>query len=386
VKKRPLILSAVLVVALVTGVLLVNRPRPEPVYEGKTVREWAMLADAGDQPAQAMIKSLGREAVPDLVRMLRTHDSWWRIQLWEHSFGLPRRSRARILQQMNPPGAVRIRSAAAHELATLTSNAAPAIPALSRALTDDEMPEAATALAQIGPSALPALIRALQAQSPKARQAAADVLGKMGPDALQAMPPLKPLLLDPDKQVRFSAAYSLVALGTPGLPANRGFALPQDPRARSAALRLRLTHDSSIQPYLEPLVDMAQAPTAGTRIQALEILGALRLASPDAMTMITNALTDKDPQVRLAACKVIAQLSPRSSPGVPALTAWLKDPSPDIRQWSAQRLGELGPAAVQAIPDLQNLQSDKDSNVRIAGRGALMRIGEPGQAISGQTP
>ena len=56
---------------------------------------------------------------------------------------------------------------------------------------------------------------------------------------------------------------------------------------------------------------MAQAPTVGTRIQALEILGALRLASPDAMTMITNALTDKDPQVRLAACKVIAQLSPR---------------------------------------------------------------------------
>ncbi len=105
-----------------------------------------------------------------------------------------------------------LRVKAAKTLGNMKTKAAPAVPALISCLADARAAvrqEAAFALARIGDPSIPELTRALEHSSPQIRKNAAFSLGEMGPQAAAAREPLKKLLNDENKSVRWCAAAAI---------------------------------------------------------------------------------------------------------------------------------------------------------------------------------
>jgi HEAT repeat protein len=105
---------------------------------------------------------------------------------------------------------------------SIRAAAAEAIPLLTEALRDADEPvrrRAAEALGQIGPAAIPALTEALRDADEAVRVGAARALGKIclgkiGSAAAEVVPALTEALRDdPDRDVRWRAAYSLGLIG-----------------------------------------------------------------------------------------------------------------------------------------------------------------------------
>lgn len=106
---------------------------------------------------------------------------------------------------------------ATSELARMGPAAAPAAPALARALQYPRRDsyEAGKALVAIGPAgapAVPELVKALRNDRPEVRSIAAYVLGIIGEQARCAVPEIAPLLWDSDMFARGAAAEALDAI------------------------------------------------------------------------------------------------------------------------------------------------------------------------------
>ncbi len=376
-RKWPFILALVLGLGVVAWVFAYRRPPQEMVFEGSTIKDWALQAYARDPQAESALKRAGATSVPGLARMLRVRDSWTRVQFWSLLPSLPVGVRLRAFKQAPPGQAVRQREAAAHALGLLGPVAVPAIPGLNRALRDRQGRvcwEAATALARIGPPALPVLLKATRDKTGKLRGLAAFGLGEMGRDAVQALPALSGLLEDTDESVRVWAAESLVLIGTDALMLTNGPTLPADPEARKNALAMRLQLDRLLPAYVTPLLSMAASPDPVRRERGVDLLASINVANHAVFNALTNALTDSDLQVRVAACNGLTRLGVRAASAIPLLTSNLAGSVPELRAASAQALGVMGPPAVSAVPQLQALRSDSEPKVRLAATQALARI------------
>jgi HEAT repeat protein len=77
---------------------------------------------------------------------------------------------------------------------------------------------------------------------------------------------------------------------------------------------------------------------------------------------------------RLIAARLLQQRKGEAAKVVPALTEALKDKEGDVRWSAAIGLGYFGDQAREAIPALQAAQRDRDARVRQAAGVALSRI------------
>jgi HEAT repeat protein len=376
--KRSLLLAiAVISVVAMGGVLAVWHPFAVARFQGKSIREWAMQARAGDTNASTVIKSLGSNAVPTLVQMLRTRDRGLRQAAWSVAGALPRPLRIRAVPRLQPPDAIKVRQAAVSGLGLLGSDATSACPALVRALADADpgvSQGAGKALLSMGKAAIPALVAGLNQGNPTVKRDAARILGQMTSDAAPAIPALIPLLRDPDQEIRFASALSLVLIGTSLSSLNTNVAPAADPAPRSSALILRLKLDRFSHPFLDPLRDMAAASQPSERLQAMAIMQWLGLASDDAVDLIAGRLADPVPEVRLAACQALFQSPARSPLAVPALVGCLQDKSQAVREWATKAVSRYGQAAATAIPYLKALKHDPNANVSEAARAGLAKL------------
>jgi HEAT repeat protein len=218
------VLAGVLVV--VAGTLLWFQTRPV-LYDGKTIRSWAMLVAAPDpkvrEEVHSEFKRLGSNAVPVLIEMVQEKDPAFRSGIWSTVPRLPASLRRVILKNVAWTNAIEVRVAAARSLAIVGPEAYAAVPALEHALHDREMRvrlEAATALGRVGRESVPVLMRGLEDKDPEIRHAAAYGLGEVGPDAQPAIPLLTQALEDTNQQVRASAAYSLTLIQPRPIPRN----------------------------------------------------------------------------------------------------------------------------------------------------------------------
>ena len=219
-------LMAVLVVLVMIAMAMWLPSRPK-LYDGRTIRAWAMLVAAPDpkvrEEVRAEFKRLGSNAVPVLTQMVQEKDPAFRSGIWSTASGLPRSLRRLVLRSVTWTNAVEVRVAAARSLAIIGPEAHSAIPALDHALHDPEMRvrlDAAAALGKIGRESVPVLMRALEDKDPEIRHAAAYGLGEVGLDAQPAIPLLTQALQDTNQQVRASAAYSLKLIQPRGIPRN----------------------------------------------------------------------------------------------------------------------------------------------------------------------
>jgi HEAT repeat protein len=130
------------------------------------------------------------------------------------------------------------------------------------------------------------------------RQDIADVLGRIGPDAKDAVPALASVLLENDSALRGRAATALGAIG---------------PEAKAAVPKLVLALED--------------------RSTLESVVAALAKIGKPAVSGLTNALTDKNPAVRLGAAVALGRIGPDARSAVPALSLrYTKDRYLEVRE------------------------------------------------------
>ncbi|MGB6044319.1 MAG: HEAT repeat domain-containing protein [Pirellulales bacterium] len=197
------------------------------------------------------------------------------------------------------------------------------------ALMENEDPgarrRAAYALGQLGPAAAPAvaaLSNALSDRHLEVRWYALDALGRIGPKAEEALSAIVAALQDSqnDKNVRVAAARSLGRIGPP---------------ARTALPALR---------------DAQNGDEAEARVAAAVAIW--RIDGADAAINVLGTELGSNNRVgSFAAAMALLELGADASPAAPALTEALGHREPDVRRAAARTLGQWGMSALPGLRD-----------------------------------
>jgi HEAT repeat protein len=319
VKRTAAILAGVVLLAGVwICIVATHRPR-SLTFQDKTVSAWAfqLYGPIDREKAAQAFQQLGEQAVPDLVRMLRTKDPFLAKVLHPPPPWLPVRVRMLLLRGFHPADASARRLVAANALGALGPKAAPAAPALGAMLTGrnvDERWEAARALGRMGTTnAVEICITVLRGNHPNLHHPAIYALGEMGTNAALALPELLACLRHDQEVVRTSASHTLSRIGMPALDplvekvrSARGV----ERRAAAQALtRLMPTPRVAVPPLLEMVSDAEPL----SRLQAAEALAGIAPWKPEVMAALTNLLSDADASVRTAAADALAKTAAQFS-------------------------------------------------------------------------
>jgi RNA polymerase sigma factor (sigma-70 family) len=262
------------------------------------------------------------------------------------------------------------------------------IPALIKSLKDkaqDVAYAAASALGNIGKEAVPSLLELLKGKDKVLRKWAAVSLSNMGPEAKEAVPVLIESLEDEDENVRVwaagalgrmapeskSAIPALIKLLKKGGQAQRE--LPVEQFRTPTVDALSRFHEAAVPALSEALKDRDD----NVRAAAAETLALIGSAGKGAIPNLISALRDKEQQVRQNATSALVRIGAEA---VPALVEALKDKDPAIRAGSAQALGEMGSTvAASAVPALVKAMGDEDKRVREAAAQAYKHFPAQGQ-------
>ncbi len=322
-KKRLLLLLAVIGLFGVTAIVVSSLDSQGSVYQGRPVKAWLFQLLTSDPKAhaeaEAALEALGTNAVPELTRLALAQDPGWQRLIWIHMNELPRPVRARVLRWAGSTNACVFRPLAAQALGKLGPAAAPAVPALIQMLRQGgsayEQQAAAQSLAQIGAPALAGLVDIVAHEKGTPGNAAALAL---------------------------LSRYHWPRLGGP-----TGQSLPGDPAALA-------------------------------RQQAIDTLGASGRVDDLVIKVLARAAVDPAPGVRLAALQALARANRNPQAALPQLDTCSRDSSPVIREWAARALGKIGPPTQRAIPALTELAQDQEESVRAAAKAALESIAQGG--------
>ena len=346
------------------------RSSPGLLYHGKSIKVWAaQLYAPGPErrdEAAAAFKTMGPQAVPELIRMLQAQDSFFRHLAWNLPQALPQRFKLFMVRNVRMPQAAFVRRSAAHAAGIIGPDAKAAIPALTRVMyweaaevtrcvvrgarsevADAEVCwEAAEALVRMGEDAMPEMLNALADPDDKLRRVAAYALISAGPVAgKRAVPALIGRLKDPKEPVRSASAQALAGIGAPAVPALLHAIEHEKGSVRRLAAQVLMGLGASRRLAGPPLLLMLQDEDPASRRQALETLAGIHAADEAIIRAIVVALQDADSEVRLAAAKALGELSWKAQPAVPALIQALQDPSAALREAVACSLGKIGPPA-----------------------------------------
>jgi HEAT repeat protein len=246
----------------------------------------------------------------------------------------------------NPKQSIRL--ATVSELAFVGS---PAVPLLSRALSDEDAEirkTAAQSLGKIGAAAAEAIVpliallnRPYQRPSgskltkeDQARNAAADALGKIGPAAADAVPSLINVMRDGrNRGFRHCAQVPLERIGAAAIP----------------ALIEALNTDTEVEFFHSSVADV------------------LRNIGPTAVPVSTliHALHHKELGVREFAARALRRIGPAATEAIPALVDALSRESSPVLESVIKALGAIGPDAKSAASALQALRDSKRGGAQI---------------------
>jgi len=288
----------------------------------------------------------------------------------------------RALRSRLPADRVR----AAKDLGRLGWLARDALPALVRAVEDDNgkvRETAAHAIGQMGPEALPALSNLLTHADKYVRRNAVWALGKLGPLARPALPDLCQALKDGDPRTASGAAQALGNMGADGTDAipylteaMRGTNIVLCRLAAKAlsqigppALATLITH----LPHTDPFV-------RGESALALGWMGPSARASVPLLAQLVRGLhaptlTDTPPPSGGLTCDVCDPADEGSSVVTPTAPSVEEAPTEETcRVYAAQALGRMGPAALTALTDLRAASRFGPEPLRQAAKLAIRQI------------
>jgi hypothetical protein len=120
--------------------------------------------------------------------------------------------------------------------------------------------------------------------------------------------------------------------------------------------------------------------TEDGRADVLRAIGAFGPDAASALDELAKALSDRDPNVRIAAVWALSQMESAGTGAVSGLRRSLADPDPRVRSLSAVALRSIGPKAVDAVPELIQALNDPAAYVRAPAADALGSIGPAAKA------
>lgn len=302
---RNTVLRLLLACGVVIGVVVSARHNSEPVYQGKTLKQWMQIymwpggnsraeQDRRQREAAEAVRHIGSNAVPTLLEW-EDKDARvpWKYKLYAQ---LPRSLQKQRLIDNWLIAADHYRvDRALFAFYILGSNALPAVPELTRRMmtrTSDSGVYAATALANMGGAAIPALSSALTNAKTPNRPWVARMLGNAthaASDDLSGVQLLSRCVQDPNPAVGATAAMELSLLTS----------------------KPELTVPALIQ-----------------------------------------GLADPRGQVRLRSAHALSCYGPAGRPAVPALLRYLNDPDAFVRRNVTNALQQIAPESLQtnAVP------------------------------------
>jgi HEAT repeat protein len=325
-----------------------------------------------------------------------------------------------LLGHPDPP----VRAHAASALGKSGAAAAAALPALIRALDDDEWEvssNASSTLMQVlrKPAEHVAVLHAALRDASRAngRKYAIDQLANAGAAAEPAVPELVAVLKGPAEPLphRAGAAYALGMLGPRAAPATRELIralgaseYELSSNASSALMQVVRQPEAILDVLIEALADRPNLPG---RIYAAQQLASAKAKAAPAVPLLLEALqTAGEPQLQGAAAYALGQVGPAAESAVPALLGLLDHDQYEVadaastalrlivpkparvlgvileqlkdesnrpaRIFAARWAGEIGPDAAAAVPLLAGALGDTGSpELRAAAAEALGRLG-----------
>ncbi len=121
---------------------------------------------------------------------------------------------------------------------------------------------------------------------------------------------------------------------------------------------------------------LAESADVRERQNAVEVLAASG-KSEAVVQVLTKAVSDPAPEIRVAAIEGLVALDARSA--LPAVLRCLKDAHPGVRQSAAAAVGLLGSA--ENLKELKTLAVDKDAAVAAAAELAMRRLSAAAKKI-----
>jgi HEAT repeat protein len=332
----------------VSGAWLLSQHQPEPLVSGKPVAYWLdrLPRDASDGllPADHPLAKAGPEIVPPLIAAINR--SYTARDFIDRCKRLLPPSLGKHLAVQRTPAWL-IRETAAFRLGLMGAAASNAVPSLISILTKPP-----TYVADPG--------RVIQA------------LGDIGPPARQAVPVLVDKLNDQSEWIRFTAANSLLQIGT--VPSEAVPALKRNLRdtgyvAANMAVAL-LAAQNTAESLSRVELMLTIEGDGNTRPHVAAALAFLPELPEKLKPIMTRMLDDNDASVRQGAAIGLAR--PRAenlTRIVEVLIEGLKNGQFQIR--CAQALGKIGPEAAASKPELERAQGYV---LRIAAQDALKRV------------
>ena len=377
--------GVVVFVILIIGVSTLRRAPENVIYNGKSLRNWALQSVLGDETskreATVEFRKLGSNAVPGLTVLLRTKDSFLRRKVWEIEPKMPGPIQKVIVARVRRPDAATIRSAAARSLEIIGGDARESVPVLATMLRKD-IPqcrfEAALALGSIGGDGVTELVAAVESTDSNVRYAAISGLGNVR--TCENAVVLALLLAAGDPANSVPAGGALSRFSTNALPFLKNALENPSPETRRQAIRALGSLGASRDEIVPPLLKMVKDSDPGCRVQATQVLGMSAVPNPTMIAGLVGALDDPDIQVRVAAIRGLQQGHLTTACAVTDLARCLDDKSPLVRESAAQALGAIGKRANVALPKLIQAADDKEQAVRAAATGAIARIEEQQKA------
>lgn len=246
-----------------------------------------------------------------------------------------------------------VRNSAARALGRMYEKGKDAVPALIKAINDEDLSvrqSVHAALRNIGKAAGPALIQALEDKEVGVRQSAARILADMKHKPEDVVPAFAKALKDEDRAVR---SYAI-----------RGLSRSVGPESA---------------PLVPLLLEALRTGDAGDRSSAAMALGRIGPAAKEALPAVMEALSDKTRYVRTAAVYATRSICTDAKVVVPALVRMLNDEHQTVLRAAARGLGELGPLAKDAIPALEKALNGADRSAQRTIQIALQRIRRQGK-------
>ena len=181
------------------------------------------------------------------------------------------------------------------------------------------------------------------------------------PDA-EVVGMLLQMLGDRDGRCRFAAQDSLVRIGHAVIEPLIAYLSVADYEGLLGALEVALTMADAR--LLAPASALVASPSAGVRARAVSLLGAL--GSEQGLELVSGALDDAEPSVRIAALRALAGLT--HWPAAARVAHLLHDGAWDVRRQAALCLRAFGPPGILF---LRRLRDSDDVMAAAVARYAL---------------
>lgn len=353
-----IILSAALILGFAVLAWLFIAHTRGPVYGGKTLTAWLDESyDNGgiDPQAEAAIRAMGADALPTLLKMIRTTDSGLRgvvLNLSVKYKWFP--------VHLRP--SVEIRFRGFYGFHALGRVAKPAIPALIRLLDNDNAHVrgcADAALADIGPDsrdAVPAIIRNLRRALPQGpakwwneeMYCAACALGRIGAPASPAIPELTQLANAPGSEGSMAQVALAQIRGESMLTIIESLTDISNASNWNRGAGIIYFWSTNAEAAVPPLIAALQHANDGIRAQALRTLSGVRSHPELCIPAATPLLQSTDMYVRLNSINLIRAFGPAGKTWFPLseMVRCLSDPDEDVRKRATNALREIAPEAL----------------------------------------